>query len=284
MDELTAHFVSHTGPPLLRIAQAIQKNEISSENIATDSPCGREKTVSEQLLQISETNYITIPGVADYAIRSMGIAGIHTVASVRLMLADFQYFPSSSVMALTRISTEASANAVWLCDNNISWNERLRRFATLFLDRMKASRQDFSGINEADEDADSVITQVEEELAGYGWQCVQLPGYTQRVSTMWTALGIKDVSHFYGMTSKAIHADPTIESFDTSPEGRLRDRVMSTVYLSQGCLSWIASVKLASSWQGLPLLDIRQDVELLNTTIDKWLEIVNDLPINCEVP
>ena len=280
MDELTNHFKSHIGSPLLRIMQAIEKNKISPANIASDSPCGREKAESEQVLQIPETNYITIPGVTDYAKRSIGIAGIQTVAGARLLLEDFGYFPRSSVMALARISTEASANAVWLCDKTITWDERLRRFATLFLDRVKASKQDLSSVAGAYNDADSVITRVEGEIAGHGWQYVTLPGYTQRVRTMWATLGIEDLSDFYGMTSKAIHADPTVESFDISPEGRLRDRVTSAVFLYQGCLSWIVSVNLASSWQSLSHLDIQQDVELLGTAIDEWLDIADDSPIS----
>jgi len=280
VDELTNHFRSHIGAPLLRVVQAIEKNKISSNNIANDSPCGREKAASEQALQISKANYLTIPGVADYIRRSIGIAGIQTVAGARLLLADFAYFPGSSVMALARISTEASANAVWLCDNTIRWDHRLRRFSTLFLDRMKASKQDLTDGAEADDEADNVVAQVEGEMTERGWQYVTLPEYTERVKTMWTTLGIEDLSHFYGMTSKAIHADPTVESFDMSPEGRLRDRVMSSVYLCQGCLSWIASVKLACSWQSLPPIDIKQDLELFHAAIGEWLEIMDDLPIN----
>ncbi len=280
MDELTAHFVSHTGSPLLRIVQAIERNRISSGNITNESPCGREKAASEQLLQISETNYITIPGAADYAIRSIGIAGIHTVAAARLLLDDFRHFPSSSVMALARISTEASANAVWICDNTIRWDERLRRFATLFLDRMKASRQDLSSVAGADEEADSVIAQTESEIAEHGWQCVPLPSYTERVKKMWEPFGIEGLSDFYGMTSKAIHADPTVESFDISPEGCLKDRIISTVYMSHGVLSWIASVNLASSWQGLPNVDIRQDIEQFESALSEWVKITDALPFN----
>ena len=280
MDELTSHFRSHIGVPLLRVVQAIEKIKIRTSDIASDSPCGREKAASEQVLQLPSTPYITIPGVADYIRRSIGIAGIQTVAGARLLIADFAYFPSSSVMALTRISTEASANSVWLCDNSAMWDERLRRFATLFLDRMKASKHDLSSAAEADEDADNVVAQVDKEMSEHGWEYVALPNYTQRVRAMWTTLGIEDLSHFYGMTSKAIHADPTVESFDTSSEGKLRDRVLSSVYLYQGCLSWVAAVNLASSWQGLPRLDIRQDLESLHSSIGEWLEIAEYPPSN----
>lgn len=276
MDELTQQFVSQIGTPLIRVISAMEAIELRTENIANGSPCGCEKVASEESLNLSTADCITIPGVADYIIRSLGIAGVHIYTAGRLLLLDHKYFPRSSVMALARISMEASANALWLCSNNIPWDERLHRFASLYLDRMTARKADYTNLAAtADSGVDDVITAAKAELTRHGWQCVPLPGYAQRVEDAWLNLGDSvDGLHVYGLTSKAIHADPTLESFDVSNEGQLRDRVISAVYVTSAVVLWLQAHSLSASWQGVPIsTDVIANVKAFYGAVGDWLDV-----------
>lgn len=281
-ENLDTHFKAQFCSPLLRAVKAMDNAKISITEFSDSSQCGQEKLASEQLLKTS-VNYISIPGLADYTVRSIGIAGTHILAAGHLLLENHAYFPSSSVMALARISVEASANARWLCDNTVNWKMRLERFGSLFIDRMTASQNDL--LDDIDlgaysdkmaaitTDTKRSIEIAKQEMSANGLTLMKVPPYAQRVKAMQEATG-SIVPQFYALTSKAIHADPTVESFAVSSEGNLSDQVMSAPFLWAACVYRAYVVNLVCSWQSVPVVDVESDLRLMGDIGQEWTDMI----------
>lgn len=277
-EHLDTHFKAQFCAPLLRVVKAMNSANISIKDFSDGSQYGQERLASERFLK-APVNYVSIPGLADYIVRSISIAGTHILAAGRLLLESHVYFPSSSVMALARISVEASANARWLCDNTADWKVRLERFGSMFIDRMTAGQGDllhdielgaYDGKTAAlTADAVSSIEAAKQEMSVNGLALVKVPPHAQRVKAMQRATGAV-VPQFYALTSKAIHADPIVESFAVSSEGNLRDQVMSATFLWAACVYRAYVVNLVCSWQGVSPADVESDLRLMGDIGQQW--------------
>ena len=96
------------------------------------------QAVKENTLALREgidpkSDLVSIPGTMGYLRWKLYAAREHLLGSLWLLGLDDGRGTVNPVQALARCSVEASAACLWLCSNNITWEQRLRRFSQLHL-------------------------------------------------------------------------------------------------------------------------------------------------------
>lgn len=277
-NELANQFNSAIEPHMKRIVKAVDqvvvnasnsiaRNGYAVENVIEGSPCSLERNVSEQQLSISEeTSYLTIAGVAEYTTWIHCIAGKHTIAAAILVMSEVAYDFSASAKALVRVSVEASASAAWLLDSTIAWDERLRRYAVLYKDNMRATSYDTDAFDSASE--------ISNEMEHHGWVYPTKPTKAKIVSTMWETLGRDRPKWLYGYLSESIHASPKSDTLCASFGAVLLRRVLSVTWVLQSCIAWLNSDDLLNEWQNLPKFNNAwQDLNSFGVVLAEWMDI-----------
>jgi len=240
------------------------------------SPAGNETIVANQSDIDPQTDLVSIPGVCLHLRLKLCAAREHLLACIWLVRSGAERTLLNPVQALTRSALEASATCIWLCSNQITGEERLRRFSQLHLRSAYTCLKDegFDATNRPDPataHADIVLTWDEcqtliNEVKARGWVCrkgkhkgkmptisrwvAELPKFSDMVQDAATVVSLpaEGMRAIYSMSSRSVHTDPVMVaggSTDDEEQARLSMALDATITaLMFYGLAW----KLIASW------------------------------------
>ena len=218
--------------------------QVSPMNLAVGSQAAKENAVGVQSGIDPEFDMVSASGVCLQLDSRLRAAREHLLSCLTLMTFAGERTPANSVDTLSRSALEGSAICLWLCSNQITWEERLKRFSQLHLRMTRDCLKD-SGINPHEcpnsgelepgplailNECNSHVEWVQER----GWVCNkgkqkgkiptlsswinELPSYSDTIKEAAHLVGLdpEEIKSLYGIASKAAHTDPITVADDSS--------------------------------------------------------------------
>ena len=186
------------------------------------------------------------------------------------------------VFALARIAMEASAVSLWLCDNTITWDERLRRFSQLHL---KATRNCLNAMGidprNAPEpstvDKDTILSIEDchtliDWVKARGWTCRrgkqqgknptirtwvrEIPPYSDLMNEASVVVGLppENLRRLYSVCSISVHTNP-VTVIGGSSEGELARLDSAHGSIAIAVAIYGMACRHFASWCGVPFPD-----------------------------
>ena len=263
---------------LIKELDAIKPN--CTETFDPSSQAASENTVANRSGMDSTVDLVSIPGARLHLHLKLYAAREHLLACIYLVGSNADRTLVNPIQALTRAALEATATSLWLCSNEITWVERLRRHSQLHLQSTHTSLKEARlslDTNPSRLDAEQEIAELQAEcdavidwVNARRWTCrrknvagkeptvgawvQELPGPTELVKQGLAIVPLppKVIHGIYSVYSRSVHTDPvTVASGSTEGEeiARLSIAVGAmTITLMMYELAW----RLLASWCSAP--------------------------------
>ena len=259
---------------LITELDAIKPN--CTETFDPASQAASENTVANRSGMDSTVDLVSIPGARLHLHLKLYAAREHLLACIYLVGSNAERTLVNPIQALARPAFEAIATCLWLCSNEITWVERLRRHSQLHL------RSTHTSLKEArlSLDTNPIRLAAEEEIAelqakcdavidwvkARGWTCrrknvagkeptigtwvKELPGPTELVKQGLAIVPLSpEVTHgIYSVYSRSVHTDPVTVAGGSTEEDELARLSIAVGALTNTLMFYELAWRLFASW------------------------------------
>ena len=263
---------------IIRELDAIKPN--CTETFDPSSQAASENTVANRSGVDSTVDLVSIPGARQHLHLKLYAAREHMLACIYLVGSNAERTLVNPIQALARPAFEAIATCLWLCSNEITWVERLRRHSQLHLQSTHTS------LKEARLSLDTNPTRLaaEEEIAALqaecdavidwvkarGWTCrrknvagkeptvgawvKELPRPTELVKQGLAIVPLPpEVTHgIYSVYSRSVHTDPVTVAGGSTEEDELARLSIAVGALTNTLMFYELAWRLLASWCSVP--------------------------------
>lgn len=263
----------------LRAIKCLDGVEVRCGKFGSSSQAAAENTVATRAGSDPAADIVSITGVHLHLHLKLYAAREHLLSCLLLIGSNAERTPVNSVQALTRSAIESSATCLWLCSNQINWEERLRRFSQLHLKSTYTCLRE-AGINPnrppdpSKVPQDIALTLAEcdtliDEVKARGWLCRsgknkgkaptagrwvrELPSYSDLIKDGSSVFPIPPElpRRLYSVSSRSVHTDPVTVA-GGSAEGDEIAHLASALSATHGALIFYAlALKLVASWSSV---------------------------------
>ena len=263
---------------IIKELDAIKPN--CTETFDPSSQAAAENTVANRSGMDSKIDLVSIPGTRLHLHLKLYAAREHLLACIYLVGSNAERTLVNPIQASARMALEAVATCLWLCSNEITWVERLRRHSQLHLQSTYTSLKEArllldtaptkSGIEEEIAELTAECESLVDWVKGRGWTChrkkvagkkpttstwvEELPRPTELVKQGLAILELPpEVIHgIYSVYSRSVHTDPvTVASGSTEEEEQARLSI-AVGAITNTLLMYELAWRLLASWCSVP--------------------------------
>ena len=263
---------------LIKELDAIKPN--CTETFDPSSQAAAENAVANRSGMDSKIDLVSIPGTRLHLHLKLYAAREHLLACIYLVGSNAERTLVNPIQASARMALEAVATCLWLCSNEITWVERLRRHSQLHLQStyttLKEARfsldaaQDRSGIEEEMADLIAECESIIDWVKARGWTCRrkkvagkeptigrwvnELPGSTELVKQGLAILPLPpEVIHgIYSVYSRSVHTDPVTVAGGSTEKNELARLSIAVGAITNTLLMYELAWRLLASWCSVP--------------------------------
>ena len=263
---------------LIRELDAIKPN--CTETFDPASQAASENTVANRSGMDSTVDLVSIPGARLHLHLKLYAAREHLLACIYLVGSNAERTLVNPIQALTRAALEATATSLWLCSNEITWVQRLKRHSQLHLQsthtslkEARLSLENNPSRQAAEEEVaalqaecDAVIDWVKargwtsrrKNVAGkeptIGTWVKELPGRTELVKQGLAIVPLPpEVTHgIYSVYSRSVHTDPVTVAGGSTEEDELARLSIAVGALTNTLMFYELAWRLFASWCSVP--------------------------------
>ncbi len=268
-----------------------------TNSVRTDSPSEAEDLLSRRDGVDPVTDIVSIPGTRLHLRMKLYAVREHLLGALYLIGSQAERTPANPIEVLARSAMEGSAISLWLCNNHICWDERLRRHSQLHLNSTYTSLREAgidpshaSNLSErhpAIEETVAECNTIIEWVIGRGWTCrkgknkgkpptparwvKELPSFTEIIQSAADFLPIDPelLRVRYSISSRSVHTDPVTVADDSSEEHE-RMRVFRALSATSTAIMFYALAwNLVAGWSGVPYPedDIKRQLTALDDSV-----------------
>ncbi|MYC69415.1 MAG: hypothetical protein F4X17_01760 [Gemmatimonadetes bacterium] len=251
-----------------------------TEAFDPSSQAAAENTVANRSGMDSKIDLVSIPGTRLHLHLKLYAAREHLLACIYLVGSDAERTLVNPIQASARMALEAVATCLWLCSNEITWVERLRRHSQLHLQSTHTSLKEARlsldaaphkpGIEEEIAELTAECASLLDWVKERGWTCrrkniagkeptvstwvEELPRPTELVKEGLAILPLPpEVIHgIYSVYSRSVHTDPVTVAGGTTEEDALARLSIAVGATTNTLLMYELAWRLFASWCSVP--------------------------------
>ena len=294
----------------VRVIEELDAVEVQCREFGSldpSSPAVSEDTFVNREGGDPATDFISIRGVHLHLHLKLHAAREHLMGCLTLIGSKGEEPLMNPIRSLARSAFESSVTCFWLCNNQITTEERLRRFSQLHLRSTYNALRDMGIDINSPPDPTSIPSDIAlilddcnaliGEVNTRGWLCRrgktksnaptvsrwvrELPTYSDMVRDASSIIPMDsaDLRNVYSSFSGSVHSDPVTMAGRTIEANDIMRLWMALVATHTAFIFYTSAMKLVASWSGVPYPEetIHGLLNIMNQPTDELWQQGTDL-------